>query len=95
MEGGFDHADERRWPTPRLHQRFFDLQKHLENPLSDDRKRQINDELTYIAFEALQRQEADKKRQEEIEALEAAYGPFDEDPKTEPLLLPFDDDEAA
>lgn len=87
MDGGFDFADERRWPTPRLHRRFFDLREHLEQPLSHERKRQINDELTYIAFEGLMRDQEEKRRQAEIDDLEDAHGPFDEGDNE--LTLPF------
>lgn len=81
MEGAWSHADSRRWPTPRIHERFMELQAQLERPLSMDRKRQINHEMSCVAWEGLMREQESRKRDEEIAWAEYTFnrGSYDRD----------------
>lgn len=73
----FTFADERRWTTPKLEQRFTDLQE-TENAdyLSKTRKAQITREMCHIAFEGLQRRKETNLCEAEIEYLENKYEIF-------------------
>lgn len=52
----FTFADKRVWATPRLENRFRELQQHESDPLSAERLHDIHTEMANIAFEGLQRQ---------------------------------------
>lgn len=75
MERGlFTFADERLWHDDRVIGHFHHLRHHLESvPLSDERKRAVNRELTHVAFEGLQREQLKKRREEEVAWMEHAY----------------------
>jgi hypothetical protein len=70
----FTFADERSWSDQRVIDHFNHLRAHLEtSPLTDERKRTINREITHIAFEGLQREQLKRNRELEIAWMEESY----------------------
>lgn len=62
------------WSDDRVINHFHYLRHHLETtPLNNERKRQINREITHVAFEGLQREQLKKQRENEISWLEHMF----------------------